>query len=95
MSEYNKVEFGEGTFEGAEAGQEVEFSGVGTIVQKEDGTLCVEVNAVNDVPVVATMEPQAEEEMEEGEAIVQAKDSSKNLVSKLKEMNTGKENMYS
>ena len=92
---YNKVEFGEGTFEEVETGSEVNFSGMGRIIEKDDGRKCIEVTAINNIPV-ATTEPQEEApELSDEEMVKNTEESTAGLKGKLTDMMKDKENMYS
>lgn len=89
---YNKVEIPEQLAENMNEGDDAEVSVTGKVVVKPDGSKCIEVSSINGIPLA---EGEAEPEKSEEEIAVEAKQSSKDLVGKLKEMNKGKENMYS
>lgn len=97
---YNKIEFGEGTFNDPEEGEMVEFHGEGKIIKKPNGSMCVDVTNLNGVAPKGSeekdeMEMGPDEESNEEELAKGMEASSEDLKSKLGKMNEGKDNMYS
>lgn len=97
---YNKIEFGEGTFDNPAEGETVEFHGEGKIIKKPDGSLCVDVIALNGVEPRGNEEKDMVEEGPEDESTDEElakgmEDSTEDLKGKLSKMNQDKDNMYS